>query len=275
MLALRPSSMTTIIQSVMDRVRSRSTCRKLPDFQLAGVSLFRAYFSAPARDPFRLRIDPSKAAAIAAMGVTRCEIKGRHGRPNWISRSASWSDPAAMHGVAVTRLQALLRIVHEAETGVGHWVTPISTSWSRSAVPWNHSRATSDRLSLANQSQGWRDDMKFGGAMFFTEYSMTSPELAVRWRSAARRHLGAEALAYPALGQTPFPGGGELPKQYADAMDPFVVLTAAGCATKTIKLGTGVLLVQQRDTIQTAKLVASIDQVSQGRFLFGVGGGWN
>ena len=64
--------------------------------------------------------------------------------------------------------------------------------------------------------------------------------------------------------KTPFPGGGELPKQYADAMDPFVVLAAAANATKTIKLGTGVLLVQQRDTIQTAKLVASIDQVSQG-----------
>jgi probable F420-dependent oxidoreductase len=58
-------------------------------------------------------------------------------------------------------------------------------------------------------------------------------------------------------------------------MDPFVVLAAASQVTKTIKLGTGVLLVQQRDAIQTAKLVASIDQVSQGRFLFGVGGGWN
>jgi probable F420-dependent oxidoreductase len=58
-------------------------------------------------------------------------------------------------------------------------------------------------------------------------------------------------------------------------MDQFVVLAAASQVTKTIKLGTGVLLVQQRDAIQTAKLVASIDQVSQGRFLFGVGGGWN
>jgi probable F420-dependent oxidoreductase len=58
-------------------------------------------------------------------------------------------------------------------------------------------------------------------------------------------------------------------------MDPFVVLAAASQVAKTIKLGTGVLLVQQRDAIQTAKLVASIDQVSQGRFLFGVGGGWN
>ena len=58
-------------------------------------------------------------------------------------------------------------------------------------------------------------------------------------------------------------------------MDPFVVLAAASEATKRIKLGTGVALIQQRDVIQTAKLVASIDQVSRGRFLFGVGGGWN
>ena len=58
-------------------------------------------------------------------------------------------------------------------------------------------------------------------------------------------------------------------------MDPFVSLTAAAVATKTLKLGTGVCLVNQRDTIQTAKLVASIDQVSGGRFLFGIGIGWN
>jgi probable F420-dependent oxidoreductase len=58
-------------------------------------------------------------------------------------------------------------------------------------------------------------------------------------------------------------------------MDPFVVLAAASQVTKTIKFGTGVLLVQQRDTIQTAKSVASLDQVSNGRFLFGIGGGWN
>jgi probable F420-dependent oxidoreductase len=71
------------------------------------------------------------------------------------------------------------------------------------------------------------------------------------------------------------PGGGELPKRYYDVMDPFVTLTAAAAATKRLKLGTGVCLIIQRDTIQTAKLVASIDQVSQGRFLFGIGGGWN
>jgi len=58
-------------------------------------------------------------------------------------------------------------------------------------------------------------------------------------------------------------------------MDPFVSLTFAAVATTKLKVGTGVCLVQQRDPIQTAKLVASIDQVSNGRFLFGVGGGWN
>ena len=58
-------------------------------------------------------------------------------------------------------------------------------------------------------------------------------------------------------------------------MDPFVTLTAAATATTRLKIGTGVCLVAQRDPIQTAKLVASIDQVSGGRFLFGVGGGWN
>ena len=58
-------------------------------------------------------------------------------------------------------------------------------------------------------------------------------------------------------------------------MDPFVTLTAAAAVTTALKIGTGVCLVQQRDPIQTAKLVASIDQVSAGRFLFGVGSGWN
>jgi probable F420-dependent oxidoreductase len=66
-----------------------------------------------------------------------------------------------------------------------------------------------------------------------------------------------------------------LEKRYYDVMDPFVTLTAAAAATRTLKIATGVCLVIQRDTIQTAKLVASIDQVSGGRFLFGIGGGWN
>src|SRR6476469_4852335 len=120
------------------------------------------------------------------------------------------------------------------------------------------------------------DNMKFGGAMFFTEYSMTAPELAAALEERGFDSVWAPEHSHiPLSRKTPFPGGGELPKQYADAMDPFVVLAAAANATKTIKLGTGVLLVQQRDTIQTAKLVASIDQVSHGRFLFGIGNGWN
>jgi probable F420-dependent oxidoreductase len=66
-----------------------------------------------------------------------------------------------------------------------------------------------------------------------------------------------------------------LAKRYYDVMDPFVTLTAAAAATKRLKVATGICLVIQRDTIQTAKLVASIDQVTGGRFLFGIGGGWN
>ena len=69
--------------------------------------------------------------------------------------------------------------------------------------------------------------------------------------------------------------GGDLPKRYYDVMDPFVTLTAAAMATTTLKIGTGVCLIAQRDPIQTAKLVASIDQVSGGRFVFGIGNGWN
>src|SRR6478736_5522014 len=118
--------------------------------------------------------------------------------------------------------------------------------------------------------------MHFGGAMFFTDYSMSAPELARALEERGFESVWAPEHSHiPLSRKTPFPGGGDLPKQYYDAMDPFVVLAAASQVTRKIKFGTGVLLVQQRDAIQTAKLVASIDQVSQGRFLFGVGGGWN
>ena len=118
--------------------------------------------------------------------------------------------------------------------------------------------------------------MKFGGAMFFTEYSMSAMELARALEERGFESVWAPEHSHiPLSRKTPFPGGGDLPKRYYDAMDPFVVLAAASQVTRTIKFGTGVALVQQRDVIQTAKLVASIDQVSQGRFLFGVGGGWN
>ena len=118
--------------------------------------------------------------------------------------------------------------------------------------------------------------MQFGAAMFFTDYSMRSDELARALEERGFESVWAPEHSHiPLTRKTPFAGGGELPKQYYDVMDPFVTLAAAAAATKTIKLGTGVCLVIQRDTIQTAKLVASLDQVSGGRFLFGIGGGWN
>jgi probable F420-dependent oxidoreductase len=118
--------------------------------------------------------------------------------------------------------------------------------------------------------------MQFGGVMFFTDYSMSAMELALALEERGFESVWAPEHSHiPLSRKTPYPLGDELPKEYYDAMDPFVVLAAASQVTRTIKLGTGVLLVQQRDAIQTAKLVASIDQVSRGLFLFGVGGGWN
>src|SRR5436190_12079498 len=118
--------------------------------------------------------------------------------------------------------------------------------------------------------------MQFGAAMFFTDYSMSAAELA---RALEARRFESvwtpEHSRIPTSRRSPFQGGGDLPKQYYDVMDPFVSLSAAAAVTKTIRLGTGVCLVTQRDPIQTAKLVASLDQVSGGRFLFGIGGGWN
>jgi probable F420-dependent oxidoreductase len=118
--------------------------------------------------------------------------------------------------------------------------------------------------------------MDIGAAMFFTDYSMAPTELARALEARGFESMWAPEHSHiPLTRKSPFAAGGELPKQYYDVMDPFVTLAAAASVTKSLKLGTGVCLVIQRDTIQTAKLVASLDQVSGGRFLFGVGGGWN
>jgi probable F420-dependent oxidoreductase len=118
--------------------------------------------------------------------------------------------------------------------------------------------------------------MEFGASIFFTDYSIAPAELAMALEERGFDSLwAAEHSHIPTSRRTPLPGGGELARRYYDVMDPFVTLTAAAGATRRLKLGTGVCLVIQRDTIQTAKLVASIDQVSGGRFLFGIGGGWN
>jgi probable F420-dependent oxidoreductase len=112
--------------------------------------------------------------------------------------------------------------------------------------------------------------------IFPTEYAMAPGELA---RAAEERGFEslwvAEHSHIPASRETPWPGGAELPQMYYDAMDPFAWLAAAAQATTRIKLATGICLVVQRDPIQTAKSVATLDVLSGGRFLFGVGGGWN
>src|SRR5262245_40633570 len=118
--------------------------------------------------------------------------------------------------------------------------------------------------------------MDFGALMFFTDYAILATELAQALEMRGFESIWAPEHSHiPASRKSPWPGGGELPKVYYEAMDPFVSLTAAAVATTTLKVATGVCLVQQRDPIQTAKLVASIDQISGGRFLFAVGGGWN
>ena len=114
--------------------------------------------------------------------------------------------------------------------------------------------------------------LKSGVSMFFTDYSMAPGALGIALEKRGFESVWAPEHSHiPLSRKSPFPSGGELPKRYYDAMDPFVTLTAAAAATKTLRVGTGVCLVAQRDPIQTAKLVASIDQVSGGRFLFGIG----
>ena len=118
--------------------------------------------------------------------------------------------------------------------------------------------------------------MDFGAAMFFTDYSISPADLGRALEDRGFESIWAPEHSHiPSSRATPFPQGGELPQKYYDAMDPFVTLTAAAMVTRKLRIGTGVCLVTQRDPIQTAKLVVSIDQVSSGRFLFGVGGGWN
>jgi probable F420-dependent oxidoreductase len=118
--------------------------------------------------------------------------------------------------------------------------------------------------------------MKFGIAIFPTDYAISMTELAPAVEQAGFESLWvAEHSHIPTSRATPYPSGGDLPRMYMHTMDPFVALTAAALASKTLKIGTGICLLIQRDPIHTAKEAASLDQISKGRFLFGVGGGWN
>ena len=118
--------------------------------------------------------------------------------------------------------------------------------------------------------------MHHGVVMFPTEYSIAPDELA-----RALEERGFESVWFPehthipASRRSPWPGGGELPREYWSAYDPFVALMAAAGATKRLKLGTGICLVIERDPITLAKEIATLDRLSGGRVLFGIGGGWN
>ncbi|MGH7898818.1 MAG: LLM class F420-dependent oxidoreductase [Candidatus Binatia bacterium] len=118
--------------------------------------------------------------------------------------------------------------------------------------------------------------MKYALTTFATDYSIRADHLA---RAAEERGFESlflpEHTHIPASRRTPYPAGGELPKEYSHTHDPFVALAMAAAVTTQIKLATGVCLVIERDPIVLAKEVASLDLLSGGRVLFGVGGGWN
>lgn len=118
--------------------------------------------------------------------------------------------------------------------------------------------------------------MKFGISTFITDEGIGSADLG---RALEQRGFDAAFLAehthIPTSRETPYPGGGDLPRKYYRTLDPFVSLTAMAAVTEKLLVGTGIALVIERDPITTASEVASLDYESGGRFLFGVGAGWN
>ena len=118
--------------------------------------------------------------------------------------------------------------------------------------------------------------MHIGVCIFATEYAIRIDELARETEVRRFESLWVpEHTHIPTSRRSPFAGGQQLPEQYKHTLDPFVALTAAAAATKTLRVGTGICLIIERDTITTAKSVASLDLLSHGRFEFGLGGGWN
>jgi len=118
--------------------------------------------------------------------------------------------------------------------------------------------------------------MDFGVVMFPTEYAIQPDDLARALEERGFESLWVpEHTHIPASRRSPWPGGGALPREYWSAYDPFIALMAAAGATRRLRLGTGICLVIERDPIVTAKEVATLDRLSGGRVLFGIGGGWN
>jgi probable F420-dependent oxidoreductase len=118
--------------------------------------------------------------------------------------------------------------------------------------------------------------MKLGVAIFPTDYTIRPDDFA---RACEERGFESvwfpEHTHIPASRRTPYPAGGELPREYWHTHDPFVALMAAAAVTTRIKLATGICLVIERDPITTAKEISSLDRLSGGRVLFGIGAGWN
>ncbi|MFC9553710.1 LLM class F420-dependent oxidoreductase [Rhodococcus sp. NPDC056960] len=118
--------------------------------------------------------------------------------------------------------------------------------------------------------------MHIAGSVFLTEYSIGPAQLATAMEERGYESLFLpEHTHIPISRLTPYPGGGEMPSKYAHTYDPFVALTAAAMVTTTLRLATGISLIAERDPITTAKVVASLDVISGGRTLLGVGAGWN
>ena len=118
--------------------------------------------------------------------------------------------------------------------------------------------------------------MDYGVTMFPTDYSIRPDDLARMLEERGfESYWAPEHTHIPASRRSPWPGGPDLPEMYWHTYDPFVALTAAAMATERLKIATGICLVIERDPITTAKSVASLDLISNGRFLFGIGGGWN
>ena len=118
--------------------------------------------------------------------------------------------------------------------------------------------------------------MKFGILMFPTDYAIDPVTLG---RAVEER--GFESLFFPehthipSSRRTPWPGGAELPREYSHTYDLFVALAAVAATTEKLLLGTGICLVVERDPITLAKEIASVDQISGGRVIIGIGAGWN
>jgi len=118
--------------------------------------------------------------------------------------------------------------------------------------------------------------MKYGVVIFPTAYSIQPADLAHEAEARGFESIWfPEHTHIPCSRATPWPGGAELPRMYYDTYDLFVALSFAAAATTKIKIASGICLLIERDPITTAKEVASIDKLSDGRFLFGIGGGWN